>query len=100
LRKTYVELLDAEALGLLVAIFEAGGAAQIAVIEQTAWEHVVLGYGYDPDDSDERAHVVRLVDAGGPVDRHRYGAGDGAVVTLSRLGSLVAGAAAVAREDD
>jgi hypothetical protein len=100
-RKTYVELLDAEALGLLAAILEAGGAAQVAAIEQTAWDHVALEYGYDPEDNDERAYVVRLV-AATLVQLADVGIAtrDGGAVTLTGLGRLLAAAAVVAREDD
>lgn len=62
-RKSYVELLDAGAAGLLVAIAEAGGAAPLTEIDEGAWEQVAAAYGYEPDDADERSHVVRLVRA-------------------------------------
>jgi hypothetical protein len=100
-RKTYVELLDAEAGGLLAAMFEAGGAVPLSAIEQSAWEHVALGYGYDVDDRDERRHAMRL--AGAMVaqlaDIGMVTCDDG-IVALTGLGSILATAAAMASEDE
>ena len=100
-RKTYVELLDAEVGGLLAAILEAGGAAPRSEIEESAWEHVALGYGYDVDDHDERRNVMRL--AGSMVaqlaDIGIVTCDDG-IVALTRLGSILAMAAAMAGEDE
>lgn len=62
-RKSYVELLDANVGGLLVAVVEAGGTLPLSAIETAAWEQVASAYGYDRDDDGERAHVVRLVQA-------------------------------------
>lgn len=62
-RKSYVELLDAGAAGLLVAIAEAGGAVPLTEIDEGAWEQVAAAYGYEPDDATERSHVVGLVRA-------------------------------------
>lgn len=100
-RKTYVELLDAEVRELLAAMFEAGGAAPLRAIEQSAWEHVVLGHGYDIDDHDERRHVVGLAGAMvaqltdiGIVTR------DDGIVALTALGSILAAAASAASDND
>jgi hypothetical protein len=62
-RKSYVELLDAGAAGLLVAMAEAGGAVRVTEIDEGAWEQVATAYGYEPDDATERSHVVALVRA-------------------------------------
>lgn len=62
-RKSYVELLDASAGGLLVAMAEAGGAVRLTEIDEGAWQQVAAAYGYEPDDAPERSHVVALVRA-------------------------------------
>ncbi|MDP9387940.1 MAG: hypothetical protein M3Q48_08410 [Actinomycetota bacterium] len=62
-RKSYVELLDGAAAGLVVSLAEAGGRAPIAAVDEGAWEQVAAAYGYEPDDDAERAHVVKLVRA-------------------------------------
>ncbi|CAN5286767.1 hypothetical protein BH18ACT4_BH18ACT4_04520 [soil metagenome] len=62
-RKSYVELLDDGAAGLLVAVAEAGGAVPLTAIEAGAWEQVAAASGYAPDDDTEHAHVVGLVGA-------------------------------------
>ncbi len=99
-RKTYVELLDAEVGELLTAIFEAGGAAPYSAIAQSAWEHVVLGYGYDIDDDGERRHVVGLAGAMvaqltdiGIVTR------DDDSVALTALGVIIAAASSAASDN-
>ncbi len=98
-RKSYVELLDAGAGGLLVAMAEAGGAVPLTEIDEGAWEQVAAAYGYEPDDATERSHVVGLVRAMmdqfsdcGLIARH-----DGEVV-LTGLGDALA--AMVAFSDD
>ncbi len=100
-RKTYVELLDADAVDLLAAIVEAGGAIQLTAIEDRAWGRVARSYGYDLDDDAERRHVVQLVTAmvtqladTGIVARHDPD------VVLTGLGSTLATAAAVMSSDD
>lgn len=60
-RKSYVELLDANAAGLLLAVAEAGGAVPLTEIDDGAWAQVAAAYGYEPDDDTERSHVVGLV---------------------------------------
>lgn len=100
-RKSYVELLDASAPGLLVAFVEAGGTASLTVIEAQGWELVAGGCGYELDDDDERAHAVYLVgamvselaDIGIVVRR-------GDEVALTGLGSVLAVAAAAWAEED
>jgi len=62
-RKSYVELLDANTVSLLVGMVEAGGTVALAAIERAAWEHVVSAYGYHWDEHAEHAHVVRLARA-------------------------------------
>ncbi len=62
-RKSYVELLDAGAGGLLVAMAEAGGAVPLTEVDEGAWQQVAAAYGYEPDDATERSHVVALVRA-------------------------------------
>jgi hypothetical protein len=100
-RKAYVELLDAEAGDLLAAMFEAGGAAPLNAIEQSAWEHVVLGYGLNIDDGEERLHVIRLV---GSMVTQLADIGivrrDDDIVALTGLGSILAMAAPTASEND
>ncbi len=54
-RKSYVELLDAGAGGLLVAMAEAGGVVPVAEVDEGAWEQVAAAYGYEPDDATERS---------------------------------------------
>lgn len=76
-RKSYVELLDANVGGLLVAMVEAGGRVDLDVIETAAWEQVATAYGYEPDDDAERAHVVGLARA--------------MVAQLTELGALTRG---------
>lgn len=100
-RKSYVELLDAGAAGLLVAVAGAGGTVPLGAIEEGAWEQVVEAYGYEPDDDTERTHVVGLVGAmldqfadTGVVARH-----DERVV-LTVLGGVLAGMVAFASDDD
>jgi hypothetical protein len=100
-RKSYVELLDAGAAGLLVALAEAGGAVPLTAIEGGAWEQVSEAYGYEPDDDAERAHVVGLLRAMldqfadcGVVDRH-----DDQVV-LTDLGGALAAIVALTSDDD
>ena len=100
-RKSYVELLDAGAAGLLVALAEAGGRVPVAAVDEGAWEQVAAAYGYEPDDEAERAHVVRLVramesqlsdaDVMGVVDDE---------VTLTELGSALAVIVSLAGPDD
>jgi hypothetical protein len=62
-RKRYVELLDTDVAGLLVALEEAGGSVPLATIEERGWEQVADHYGYDLDDGDERRSVARLIGA-------------------------------------
>jgi hypothetical protein len=100
-RKSYVELLDAGAAGLLVAVAEAGGAVPLTAIEGGAWEQVAEAYGYEPDDDTERAHVVGLLRAMvdqfadcGVVDRH-----DDEVV-LTGLGRALAAIVDLTSDDD
>lgn len=49
-RKSYVEFLDANAAGLLLAVAEAGGAVPLTEIDNGAWEQVAAAYGYEPYD--------------------------------------------------
>ena len=100
-RKSYVELLDAGAAGLLVAMAEAGGAVRVADIDEGAWEQVAAAYGYEPDDAAERSHVVALVRAMmdqfsdcGVVVRH-----DDEVV-LTGLGDALAAMVAFSADDE
>jgi len=100
-RKSYVELLDAGAAGLLVAVAEAGGTVPLAAIDEGAWGQVVAAYGYEPDDDAERTHVVGLVRAmvdefadTGVVVRH-----DDHVV-LTGLGGALAAMVAFTSDDD
>ena len=62
-RKSYVELLDADAPFLLAVIREAGGVLPLSTIEDRAWPRVAASYGYDLDDASEREHVARLLRA-------------------------------------
>ena len=62
-RKRYVELLDANAVGLLAAIAEADGTVPLAEIEDSGWEQIVDRYGYQPDDRRERRIAVALIGA-------------------------------------
>lgn len=100
-RKTYVELLDAEAGELLAAMLDAGGAAPLAAIEQSVWEHVVVEYGFDRDDDEERRYVIRLV---GSMMTQLADLGilslDDDIVALTGLGGILAVAAAMAIESD
>ena len=100
-RKSYVELLDAGAAGLLVAVAEAGGGVPLAAIEDGAWEQVADAYGYETDDDTERVHVVRLLRAmvdqfvdTGVMARH-----DDEVV-LTGLGGALAAIVAFTSDDD
>jgi len=99
-RKRYVELLDTDVAGLLVALEEAGGSVPLATIEERGWEQVADHYGYDPDDGDERRSVARLIGALvgelvelGAVARKRDD------VVLTGLGSALAGIAVLASDD-
>ncbi len=100
-RKSYVELLDAGAGGLLVAMAEAGGAVRITEIDEGAWEQVAAAYGYEPDDATERSHVVGLVramidqfsDCGVMVRHHDE-------VVLTGLGGALAAMVAFSGDDD
>jgi hypothetical protein len=99
-RKSYVELLDASAPGLLAAIVEAGGTASLTAIEAQGWELVADGCGYERDDN-ERSHAVYLIgamvselaDIGIVVRREDD-------VVLTRLGSVLAVAVAVSADED
>ncbi len=100
-RKSYVELLDAGAGGLLAAMAEAGGAVPLTEIDDGAWEQVAAAYGYEPDDATERSHVAGLVRAMidqfcdcGVVVRH-----DDEVV-LTGLGGALAAVVAFSAADD
>jgi hypothetical protein len=100
-RKSYVELLDAGAAGLLLAVAEAGGAVPLTEIDDGAWEQVAAAYGYERDDDTERTHVVGLVRAMmdqfsdcGVVVRH-----DDEVV-LTGLGGVLAAMVAFSTDDD
>lgn len=100
-RKSYVELLDASAGGLLVAMAEAGGAVPVNEVDESAWEQVAAVYRYEPDDATERSHVVGLVRAMmdqfsdcGVVARH-----DDEVV-LTGLGDALAAMVAFSGGDD
>ncbi len=100
-RKSYVELLDAGAGGLLAAMAEAGGAVRLTEIDEGAWEQVAAAYGYEPDDATERSHVVGLVRAMmdqfsdcGFIARH-----DDEVV-LTGLGGALAAMVAFSGDDD
>ncbi|MHB8296862.1 MAG: hypothetical protein ACYDH5_20090 [Acidimicrobiales bacterium] len=73
-RKSYVELLDANAPGMIAAVLDAGGVLPLAAIEDLAWKKVAASYGYELDDADERRHVTRLV--------------QGMVATLADLGAV------------
>jgi len=99
-RKHYVEFLDASVPALLAAMIEAGGEAQLAAIQNSAWEQVAESYGYDLDDSSERRWVDRLVQ-GIVAQLADLGAAErrGPVVTLTELGGALA-AAAIALTDD
>ncbi|MDQ6724834.1 MAG: hypothetical protein M3066_01460 [Actinomycetota bacterium] len=100
-RKSYVELLDAGAGGLLAAMAEAGGAVPVTEIDEGAWEQVAGAYGYEPDDATERSHVVGLVRAMieqfcdcGVVVRHHD------EVVLTGLGDALAAMVAFSADDD
>lgn len=100
-RKSYVEFLDANAAGLLLALAEAGGAVPLTEIEDGAWEQVAAAYGYEPDDATERTHVVGLVGAMmdqfsdcGVVVRHHD------EVVLTGLGGALAAMVAFSGDDD
>ncbi|MHB2024598.1 MAG: hypothetical protein ACYCO3_14955 [Mycobacteriales bacterium] len=62
-RKSYVELLDSAAPGLLAGLVSADGAAPLAAVEDQGWALVATNEGYDLDDEAERRHVVALVRA-------------------------------------
>ncbi|MCA1675222.1 MAG: hypothetical protein LC799_24530 [Actinobacteria bacterium] len=100
-RKSYVELLDAGAGGLLVAMAEAGGAVRLPEIDEGAWEQVAAAYGYEPDDTTERSHVVGLV--GAMIDQF---ADCGLIarrddeVVLTGLGGALAAMVAFSDDDD
>lgn len=100
-RKSYVELIDANAPGLLAGMAATGGAVPLAVIEDFAWEQVAAACGYDPDDSTERRHVARLIrsmvaqltDIGAIERRHDQ-------VGLTALGTALAGIVALSIDDE
>lgn len=93
-RKSYVELLDAEAPALLRAISNAGGSVPFAAIEGDCWEHVARAYDYELGDDAERQYVRRLVhgivaqlaDLGAATHEHHG-------VVLTDLGKALAAAA-------
>ncbi|MHB1919729.1 MAG: hypothetical protein ACYCSX_13825 [Acidimicrobiales bacterium] len=100
-RKSYVELLDSAAPGLLAALVSADGAAPLAAVEDQGWALVASNEGYDLDDEAERRHVVALVRAMvsaladlGIVARR------GDTVELSALGTLLACAVAISADDE
>ncbi|HVM05186.1 MAG TPA: hypothetical protein VM242_08440 [Acidimicrobiales bacterium] len=100
-RKSYVELLDDGAAGLLVAVAEAGGSVPLTSIEAGAWGQVAAAYGYEPYDDAERTHVVGLVRAmmdqfadAGILARH-----DDEVV-LTGLGGALAAIVAFTSDDE
>lgn len=100
-RKSYVELLDSAAPGLLAALVSADGAAPLAAVEDQGWALVASNEGYDLDDEAERRHVVALVRAMvsaladlGIVARR------GDTVELSALGTLLACAVAISVDDE
>ena len=100
-RKSYVELLDSAAPGLLAALVSADGAAPLAAVEDQGWALVASNEGYDLDDEAERRHVVALVRAMvsaladlGIVARR------GDTVELSALGTLLAYAVAISVDDE
>jgi hypothetical protein len=100
-RKSYVELLDQAAPGLLASLAAAGGTAPLSSIEQEGWRLVVADYGYDDNDAAERGHVERLVNTMvaqlvglGAVARHDDD------VALTELGALLGVGVALALEDD
>ena len=100
-RKSYVELLDSAAPGLLAALVSADGAAPLAVVEDQGWALVAANEGYDLDDEAERGRVVALVRAMlfaladlGIVARRDD------TVELSALGTLLACAVAISVDDE
>lgn len=102
-RKSYVELLDAAAPGLLAALVSAGGAEPLAEVENQGWALVATNQGYDLDDDAERGHVVSLVRAmvSALADLGVVARCDD-TVELSALGTLLACAVAISvdAEDD
>ncbi len=114
-RKSYVELLDQGAPGLIISLAAAGGRARLSEIQDEGWEEVAVQYGYEPDDAGERAHVARLVSGmvGELVDLGIAHAGDGAgggdhagdhagdqEVALTPLGTTLAAVLALSLDDE
>lgn len=100
-RKSYVELLDSAAPGLLAALVSSGGATPLVEIENQGWALVATNRGYGLDDDAERGHVVDLVRA------MLYALADLGIVArrddtveLSALGTLLACAVAISVDDE
>lgn len=100
-RKSYVELLDAGAAGMLTAIAERGGRVPMSAIEGGAWAQVAEAYGYELGDTRERSHVVMLARA---LVQQLAGIGvmtrEDDDVVLSGLGGLLASVVSMSDADD
>ncbi len=100
-RKSYVELIDANAPALLLGMAAAGGTVSSASIADAAWPEVAAAYGYEPDNDTERRHVAKLMkrlvdqfaDIGVVVRR-------GDDVALTELGDLLAAVVAFSTDDE
>lgn len=100
-RKSYVELLDSAAPGLLAALVSSGGATPLVEIENQGWALVATNRGYGLDDDAERGHVVDLVRAmlSALADLGIVARRDD-TVELSALGTLLACAVAISVDDE